>query len=317
MSRTLIALLAAWLALSIGGKVARYAPEQEAAGPRADRLVREFLGAYGWSLAERQKMTRAGLYTAQIFNKAGCDQRMAVAALGAADEAADVAVDQLGQDVAFLEDGQFSARPSAGAFFASAARAGLTLELASPSAHPRHCPSSAKDRNGALRAAGGRRLGKSWTRELRVRHGRLPTAAAGAPRSASIAATRHRGGPAVLVMLEAAPRWRRRRRAFDEWRAPGARLTAFGDPGSRSHNAHCELQLATAFAFSGFICRHFRVNSKRFPMARSMHPVLQPLWIAPMLTQIVLAFLLLIICRAFIPAEPPVYAWGRVTHGME
>ena len=129
MSRvTLIALLAAWLALSIGGKVARYAPEQEAAGPRAERLVREFLGAYGWSLADRQKMTRAGLYTAQVFVKAGCDERIAVAALGAADEAADVAVDQLGPDVAFLEDGRFSARPSAGAFFAGAARAGLTLE---------------------------------------------------------------------------------------------------------------------------------------------------------------------------------------------
>jgi hypothetical protein len=129
MSRVaLIALLAAWLASGIGGKVARYAPEQEAAGPRAERLVREFLGAYGWSLAERQKMTRAGLYTAQIFNKAGCDQRIAVAVLGAADEAADVAVDQLGQDVVFLEDGHFSARPSAGLFFAGAARAGLTLE---------------------------------------------------------------------------------------------------------------------------------------------------------------------------------------------
>ena len=108
MSRvTLIALLAAWLALGIGGKVARYPPEQEAAGPRAERLVREFLGAYGWSLAERQKMTRAGLYTAQVFVKAGCDQRIAVAALGAADEAADVAVDPPGQDVAFLEDGRF------------------------------------------------------------------------------------------------------------------------------------------------------------------------------------------------------------------
>jgi hypothetical protein len=128
MSRTLIALLAAWLVMSIGGKVARYAPEQEAAGPRAERLVREFLGGYGWSLAERQKMTRAGLYAAQIFNKAGCDQRIAVAALGAADEAADVAVDRLGQDVVFLEDGQLSARPSAGAFFAGAARAGLTLD---------------------------------------------------------------------------------------------------------------------------------------------------------------------------------------------
>ena len=59
----------------------------------------------------------------------------------------------------------------AGAFFAGAARAGLTLELASPSAHPRCSPGSARDRSGALRDAAGRSLGKSWTRKLKLVNG--------------------------------------------------------------------------------------------------------------------------------------------------
>ncbi len=128
MSRPLlVSLCVVWLALSMGGKLLRYGPEREAAQARSERLVREFLEARGWNYAGRTSITAAGLYAAQTFAKPGCPNRLRVVALGASNEASDAILANLGPDAAFLDDGRFSARPSATAFATRAARAGLGL----------------------------------------------------------------------------------------------------------------------------------------------------------------------------------------------
>ncbi len=123
----LVSLLAVWLALGVGGKVVRYAPEHETAGTRSERLVREFLQAHGWTVSDRTPITAAGLYMAQSFVKPGCPKPLRVVALGASNEAYDVVLASLGSDAAFLEDGRFTARPSPTAFLTRAGRLGLGL----------------------------------------------------------------------------------------------------------------------------------------------------------------------------------------------
>lgn len=123
----LVLLLAPWLALSTGGKVLRYAPEREASGPRAERLVRRFLEAEGWTFADRRPITGAGLYALQSFTRPGCPRPLQVAVLGLSSESAEVVRTSLGPDSAVLSDGRFSARLSATKFAEEAALAGLSL----------------------------------------------------------------------------------------------------------------------------------------------------------------------------------------------
>ena len=119
--------LAVWLAVGVGGKVVRYAPEREADGPRAERMVREFLAAHGWAFRDRRPLTEAGLYSVQSFVKTGCVRRLEVVVLGASNEASDVALDKLGPDTAFFNDGRFTARPLATAVLGQAVRGVLSL----------------------------------------------------------------------------------------------------------------------------------------------------------------------------------------------
>lgn len=119
-----ILFLAAWLALGVGRKISRYAPAGEAAGPRAERLVRKFLAGRGWVFSGARPITGAGLYSAQSFAKPGCARNLEVAVLGASDEAVDVVFASLGPNAAFPNNGALSPRPSSLAFFAAAARLG-------------------------------------------------------------------------------------------------------------------------------------------------------------------------------------------------
>jgi hypothetical protein len=123
----LVSLFAVWLALGVGAKIVRYAPERESAGDRSERLVREFLEARGWTAGDRTPITATGLYMAQSYLKPGCPNPLRVVALGASSEAYDLVLERLGSDAAFLENGQFTARPSATAFLTRAGRLGLGL----------------------------------------------------------------------------------------------------------------------------------------------------------------------------------------------
>ena len=128
MTRQGLALfLALWLAVGGGGKLLRYAPARESAAPRTERLVREFLAARGWTLAGRSPITRAGLYSAQLFTRPGCTETLRVAVVGNSSEASEVVLAGLGADTAFLNDGRFSARPATNAFAAQVLRASLSL----------------------------------------------------------------------------------------------------------------------------------------------------------------------------------------------
>ena len=113
MRTSLIIGLALWVVLSVGGKLIRYEPYREPAGPRAERLVREVLAAHGWTLDERSPLTGAGLYIVQSFVKNHCDRRLKVVVLGVSSEAIDVVLDRLGPDTAFFDGDQFSPRPVA------------------------------------------------------------------------------------------------------------------------------------------------------------------------------------------------------------
>jgi len=121
------AVLAAWLALGVGGKLVRYAPEREAAGPRIERLTREFLVARGWTVADRTAITGAGLYAAQSFTKPGCPRPLRVVVLGPSAEASEVVRASLGADTALVGDRRSTAETSPIAYAAGIARAGLSL----------------------------------------------------------------------------------------------------------------------------------------------------------------------------------------------
>ncbi len=123
----LVLLFVPWLAVSMGGKILRYAPEREASAPRAERLVRTFLEAEGWTFAGRRPITGAGLYALQSFTRSGCAHPLRVAVLGLSGEASEVMRASLGPDTAFLSDGRVSAQPSGTAFAIRAALAGLSL----------------------------------------------------------------------------------------------------------------------------------------------------------------------------------------------
>jgi hypothetical protein len=123
----LVLIFVPWLAVSMGGKILRYEPAREASAPRAERLVRTFLEAEGWTFADRRPITAAGLYALQSFTKPGCARPLRVAVLGLSSEASEVVLASLGPDSAFLSDGRLSAGPSATAFAEKAALAGLSL----------------------------------------------------------------------------------------------------------------------------------------------------------------------------------------------
>ncbi len=125
--RALIVLTGVWLVLGLGAKAMRYAPEREAIAPRAERIVKSFLAERGWLLSDRVALTRAGVYVAQVFIRDGCRDLMAVVALGAADESADVVRQALGPDMAFLQGGQIVDHPSASASLANTLHGGLRL----------------------------------------------------------------------------------------------------------------------------------------------------------------------------------------------
>ena len=126
-TKTLTLLVVPWIALGVGLKLTRYAPEREASAPRAERLVKSFLEERGWRFEDRTRLTAAGVYAAQVFTKPGCPSKLKVVVLDLSEQATDVVRQSLGPETAFLYDGDFSTNPSPAAFAAKAVRAGLTL----------------------------------------------------------------------------------------------------------------------------------------------------------------------------------------------
>lgn len=161
MSRVgLTLLLSVWLALGVGGKLLRYAPSHEAAAHRTEQLVRAFLEARGWTFVDRKPITTAGLYAAQSFSKPGCARALQVVVLGASSEASDVVLAALGADAAFMNDGQFSARPAATAFAAQVLQAGIQPYRRSGHGSHRRRSGPQRAQSLVLRAANSRRMGQ-------------------------------------------------------------------------------------------------------------------------------------------------------------
>lgn len=125
MHRTLVYLLVAvWLGIGLGAKAVRYLPGREPAAAHADAVVASFLARDGWTPSGRVPLTRAGVYTAQLFTHADCARPMAVVVLGRADEASSLLRLRLGNDVAYIDAGRAFAAADLTAFLARTWRAG-------------------------------------------------------------------------------------------------------------------------------------------------------------------------------------------------
>ena len=122
--RTMLILLAAWLAAGVGAKVLRYLPEQESSATHANAAVEHFLAQAGWQPGARVPLTKAAVYEARLFVKEGCSRPLAIIVLGSADEAASMIALRFGSDVAYLEAGELTASPATSRFFARALMAG-------------------------------------------------------------------------------------------------------------------------------------------------------------------------------------------------
>lgn len=132
ISRTILFLVAAWLAVSITVKLARYLPERETAVARAERIVSALLAQEGWQAGARISLTKAAVYQAHLFVKPGCPRPIAIVVLGSSDEAESLISQRLGSNVAYIGAAGASAHQDIPAFVGRALMAGSTFRHALP-----------------------------------------------------------------------------------------------------------------------------------------------------------------------------------------
>jgi hypothetical protein len=124
---TKFAIMALCMLLGLGGKALRYLSEGEPAPARAGAAVEIFLAAAGWQPGRKLPLTAAGTYEVQLYRKDGCPTPIAIVVLGPADEIQSMISLKLGADVAYLEAGKLSPRPSAPGVFRHMIVAGASL----------------------------------------------------------------------------------------------------------------------------------------------------------------------------------------------